>query len=186
MQSLCTSLVSKEGAVISPAATVALCGVTCMFPPPLPPPLSPPPSPPPPPSPAPPPPQSLVQELELERKSRQHQVAERDQVKSPLQDPSRSDFQHQPFLRNTPLIGPTNLRKIEILSAPEEVTFSTFDFKPKPTDHDSTITRMNLIADRLLQKLSTVYECDLEDAGRNWTRRRAYQSKRLRSGRGRR
>ncbi|KAI4489455.1 hypothetical protein M0802_011127 [Mischocyttarus mexicanus] len=29
--------------------------------------------------------ESLVQELELERKSRQHQVAERDQVKSPLQ-----------------------------------------------------------------------------------------------------
>ncbi|KAF7385077.1 hypothetical protein HZH66_012163 [Vespula vulgaris] len=73
--------------------------------------------------------ESLVQELELERKSRQHQVAERDQVKSPLQ---------------------------------------------------------GAIADRLLQKLSTVYECDLEDAGRNWTRRRAYQSKRLRSGRGRR
>ncbi|EFN63330.1 hypothetical protein EAG_15457, partial [Camponotus floridanus] len=30
--------------------------------------------------------ESLVQELELERKSRQHQAAERDQVKSPLQD----------------------------------------------------------------------------------------------------
>jgi hypothetical protein len=29
--------------------------------------------------------ESLVQELELERKSRQHQAAERDQVKSPLQ-----------------------------------------------------------------------------------------------------
>lgn len=29
--------------------------------------------------------ESLVQELELERKSRQHQTAERDQVKSPLQ-----------------------------------------------------------------------------------------------------
>ncbi|XP_046832193.1 dachshund homolog 2 isoform X9 [Vespa crabro] len=35
--------------------------------------------------------ESLVQELELERKSRQHQVAERDQVKSPLQE-SRTGY----------------------------------------------------------------------------------------------
>ncbi|XP_011688590.1 PREDICTED: RNA polymerase II degradation factor 1-like [Wasmannia auropunctata] len=35
--------------------------------------------------------ESLVQELELERKSRQHQAAERDQVKSPLQE-SRTGY----------------------------------------------------------------------------------------------
>ncbi|XP_066598381.1 dachshund homolog 2 isoform X2 [Prorops nasuta] len=35
--------------------------------------------------------ESLVQELELERKSRQHQAAERDQVKSPLQE-SRAGY----------------------------------------------------------------------------------------------
>ncbi|KAI4492725.1 hypothetical protein M0804_002516 [Polistes exclamans] len=38
--------------------------------------------------------ESLVQELELERKSRQHQVAERDQVKSPLQGAFSKSTRH--------------------------------------------------------------------------------------------
>ncbi|KAK1116773.1 hypothetical protein K0M31_018055 [Melipona bicolor] len=41
--------------------------------------------------------ESLVQELELERKSRQHQAAERDQVKSPLQGGFSGDASTPPL-----------------------------------------------------------------------------------------